>query len=133
MIIDTSAIVAIVRDEPDQQVFMARLMRAHATNEPMRMSAATLVELMIVIDRFKDQRSSQILDLVLDELQLDIVPVDTALPALARSANRRFGKGNHPARLNFGDCFAYALASQLDEPLLYKGTDFARTDIRSAL
>lgn len=133
MIIDTSAIVAIVRDEPDQQRFMARLTQARSTNEPMRMSAATLVELMIVIDRFKDQRSSQILDLFLDELQLDIVPVDTALPALARSANRHFGKGNHPARLNFGDCFSYALAKALDEPLLFKGDDFAQTDVRFAL
>lgn len=133
MIVDTSAIVAIVRDEPDGTSFLTRLNQARSADEPVRMSAATLVELMIVIDRFKDARSSQLLDLVLQELQLDIVPVDLGLPVLARTANQRFGKGFHPARLNFGDCFAYALAKELDEPLLFKGTDFAQTDVRSAL
>lgn len=133
MIVDTSAIVAIVRSEPEQAVFLQRLNEARRAGEPTRMSAATLIELTIVIDRFRDARASQLLDALLDELRLDIVPVGRDLVALARTANRRFGKGFHPARLNMGDCFAYALAMATREPLLFKGEDFSRTDLISAV
>lgn len=132
MIVDTSAIVAIVRDEPEQRFFFTKLKQARAEGEPTRMSAATLVELTIVIDRCKEARSSQLLDMLLDELQLEIVPVDGALAALARMANQQFGKGFHPARLNLGDCFSYALAKQTGEPLLFKGNDFTLTDVPAA-
>ena len=133
MIVDTSAIVAIVRGEPEQMAFLVRLSQARSAGEPARMSAATLTELTIVIDRFKDARASELLDALLSELRLEIVPVGQNLADHARAANRRFGKGFHPARLNFGDCFAYALAKATDEPLLFKGEDFGRTDLISAL
>ena len=133
MIVDTSALVAIVRDEPEKSVFIGRLGRAALDGEVTRISAGTLVELFVVIDRFKEPRASQLLDAFLAEIKLEVVPVDSGLAAIARIANRRFGKGNHPARLNFGDCFAYALAKQTGEPLLFKGNDFSQTDIISAV
>ncbi|MBU1345946.1 MAG: type II toxin-antitoxin system VapC family toxin [Alphaproteobacteria bacterium] len=133
MIVDTSALVAIVRNEIDKPVFFERLVQAAEAGEAIRMSAGTLVELFIVIDRFKDPSVSRLLDGLLAELALEIIPVERELTVVARAANRRFGKGFHPARLNFGDCFAYALAKQSGEPLLFKGEDFAQTDIVSAV
>lgn len=133
MIVDTSALVAIVRNEADKPIFFERLVHAAVTGEAIRISAGTLVELFIVIDRFKDASLSRLLDVLLSELRLEIIPVERELTLTARAANQRFGKGFHPAKLNFGDCFAYALAKQSGEPLLFKGDDFAQTDIASAV
>lgn len=132
MIVDTSAIVAIVRNEPEKAMFFDRLIRAPLAAEPTRISAATLVELTTVVDRFKEANASRLLDALLAELRMEVVPVDSGLAAIARAANLAFGKGFHPARLNLGDCFAYALAKQTGEPLLFKGDDFSQTDIVSA-
>lgn len=132
MIVDTSAIVAIVRDEPDKALFLDRLVRARLNGEATRVSAVTLVEMTTVIDRYRQPEASRLLDTLLVELMLQVIPVDASLAAEARRANLEFGKGFHSARLNFGDCFAYALAKQTGEPLLFKGDDFAQTDVISA-
>jgi ribonuclease VapC len=98
------------------------------------MSAASYLETSIVIDRSRDPRPSRQFDLLLHEAGIEIVPVTVEQARIAREAYRDFGKGSgHPAGLNFGDCFAYALATDRGEPLLYKGDDFVHTDIRSAL
>ena len=133
MIVDSSAIIAIIRDEPEKLVMLDRLLNARSAGEATRISAGTLLETTIVVDRYKDREASRLLDAVLAALMLEVVSVDAELAALARLANRTFGKGFHPARLNFGDCFAYALARQTGEPLLFKGRDFAQTDIVSAI
>ncbi|AQR62363.1 hypothetical protein BZG35_12450 [Brevundimonas sp. LM2] len=133
MIVDTSAIVAIIRNEPEKDLFSGRLVGARSAGEATRISAATLVELTTVVDRYKEARASRLLDALLAELRLEVVPVDGALAVVARAANLKFGKGFHPARLNLGDCFAYALAKQTGERLLFKGSDFAQTDIVSAV
>lgn len=126
MIIDTSVVVAIVRREPGW-LDLARLI----TEAPSaRMSAATLVEISIVVDRLGDPQASSALDAVLDTMSITIEPLTEQQARLARDAYRRFGKGSgHQARLNMGDCFSYALARDAGEPLLFKGMDFARTDI----
>jgi ribonuclease VapC len=126
VIIDTSALVAIVRDEPDA----AALTHAIATAEMRHMSAATYLESSIVIDRSNDLVLRARLDDLLREMDIEVVAVTPEQARLARVAHQHFGRGSgHPARLNFGDCFAYALAKERDEPLLYKGDDFAYTDI----
>ncbi len=133
MIVDTSAIIAIVRNEPEGAVFLNRLIDARSAGEATRISAATLVELTTVVDRYGEIKAARLLDALLAELRLDVVPVDAAQAAVARAANRAFGKGFHPARLNLGDCFTYALARQAGEPLLFKGDDFSQTDVESAV
>jgi ribonuclease VapC len=126
VIIDTSAIVAIVRGESDAMVY-ARLMTAAPV---ARISAATYVELGIVIDGARDPVQSSALDRLLEDAALRIEPVTVPQARIARDAYRRFGRGSgHPAKLNLGDCFAYALARELGEPLLFKGDDFRQTDI----
>ncbi len=99
----------------------------------LRISAATYFEFAMVVDRGQDAESSAAVDILLAQVEAEVVPVTADTARLARDAYRRFGKGNHPARLNFGDCFAYALAMELGEPLLFKGADFAQTDVRPAL
>lgn len=130
MIVDTSAIMAIVKDEPEADVF-ATLLAGSPVN---RISAATLVETSIVIDRSLPPSARGRLDALLDGSGMQIESVTAEHADLARSAHRRYGRGSgHPARLNFGDCFAYALAKATGEPLLYKGDDFGHTDLRSAV
>ena len=130
MIVDTSAFIAILRDEADAMVFA----RAIANTEIRRISAATYVETAAVIDASRDPIASRRFDDLLHEAQFAIESVTEVQASIAREAYRDFGRGSgHPARLNFGDCFAYALAKAMDEPLLFKGDDFARTDITSAL
>lgn len=130
MIVDTSAIMAIVKDEPEAQAFATLL----ASSPVNRISAATLVETSIVIDRSLPASAHGRLDALLDSSAMVIESVTAEHADLARTAHQRFGRGSaHPARLNFGDCFAYALAKATGEPLLYKGDDFGHTDIRSAL
>ena len=126
MIVDTSVIVAMMRREPESAVY-ARLLESAPVR---RISAATYFELGIVIDGGGDPASSAALDPFLLDSQIRIEPVTESQARIARTAYQRFGKGSgHAARLNFGDCFAYALARDLREPLLFKGDDFRLTDI----
>lgn len=129
MIIDTSALVAILRDEPDAPRFAEAIESAR----DRRISAATYVELGAVIDGARDPVASRRLDELLAAARITIEPVTEEQAGMAREAYRDFGKGSgHAAGLNFGDCFAYALARDTGEPLLFKGDDFTRTDIRAA-
>ena len=130
MIIDTSAVIAILRAEPDAATYATAIEQATVR----RLSAANFVEAAAVIDGSRDPVASRKLDDLLAEAEISIEPVTAAQAHLARSAYRDFGKGSgHPARLNFGDCFAYALAKESGEPLLFKGDDFTHTDIAAAV
>jgi ribonuclease VapC len=130
MIVDTSALIAILRDEPDAMAYA----RAIANAAIRRISAATFVETAAVIDASRDPIASRRFDDLLREARFEIEPVTEAQARIAREAYRDFGRGSgHQARLNFGDCFAYALAKAMNEPLLFKGDDFTRTDLTSAL
>jgi ribonuclease VapC len=129
MIIDTSALVAILRDEPDAERFATAIEAADVS----RISAMTYVELGAVIDRARDAVASRRVDELIDVAGIVIEPVTVEQARVAREAYRDFGKGSgHPAGLNIGDCFSYALAKSIGEPLLFKGSDFAETDVRSA-
>ena len=126
MIIDTSALIAILRDEPDAMDCALAIERS----TKRRLSAANFVEAALVIDGSRDPVASRRFDELVKEAQIIIEPVTEAQAQIAREAYRDFGKGSgHPAKLNFGDCFAYALAKATSEPLLFKGDDFAHTDI----
>jgi ribonuclease VapC len=126
VIVDTSALIAILLDEPERLHFANKL--GHAVSR--KMSAATLLETAIVIDGNRDAILSRKLDQLLARLAITIEPVTEAQAHIARAAYRDFGKGSgHPAQLNFGDCFSYALAKDKSEPLLFKGTDFDKTDV----
>jgi ribonuclease VapC len=130
VIVDTSAVIAILRDEPDADRYVTALA---AAIEP-RMSAATYLEAAIVVDANRDPVLSGRFDDLVAEAALRIEPVTEQQAQLARRAYRDFGKGSgHPARLNFGDCFAYALARTTGHSLLFKGDDFSHTDVRSAV
>lgn len=129
MLIDTSATMAILRDEPERPEFI-RLLEA----APVRhMSTATFVETSVVIPGRRGAEGLQDLDDFLQRYRIELIPLDRAQALIAREAFRRFGKGRHPAALNFGDCFSYALARHLGEPLLCKGADFPQTDIPLAI
>lgn len=128
MIVDASALIAIAAMEPDARRFAEAMVEAR----PTRMSAANWFEAAMVADR-RQGAVSEVFDTLCNRLGIEIVPVDQDLARGAREAWRRFGRGVHSAKLNFGDCFAYALAKQTGEPLLFKGRDFARTDITPAL
>ncbi len=122
MIVDSSAIVAIVWVEPEAEQFVSAIVG----NSGATMSAGNYLETSIVIDRDRNPALSARLDTTLNKLAIEITPVTEAQAKLARQAYRDFGKGSgHPAKLNFGDCFAYALATERGEPLLFKGDDFA--------
>jgi ribonuclease VapC len=130
VIVDTSVLIAILRYEPDAHIFAEAIESAHVC----RISAATFVEAASVVDANRNPILSRQFDELLDRVKLVIEPVTEEQARIAREAYRDFGKGSgHPARLNFGDCFAYALAKSTGEPLLFKGSDFAQTDIASAL
>lgn len=125
MVIDTSAVLAILFGEPERRSFNEKI-----EADPIRlMSAASYLEAAIIIDdRFGYEGASDF-KLFLTEAEVAFEPVTLEQAEVAREAYRRFGKGNHPAALNFGDCFAYALARVTDQPLLFKGNDFAQTDV----
>lgn len=125
MVIDPSALLAILQDEPERRAFNEAI--EAATHR--RLSTASLVELSIVIEARLGAEGIRDLDLFLATAEIELVPFDANQARLAREAFRRFGKGRHPAGLNLGDCFSYALARDLDEPLLFKGNDFALTDV----
>ena len=128
MIVDTSALVAILRAEDDAPRF-ARALASRA--EPKRISAANYLEAAIVIDGARDPIASRRLDELIAAASVVVEPVTKEQADIARLAYRDFGKGSgHPAGLNFGDCFAYALAQVSGEPLLFKGDDFRRTNVR---
>jgi ribonuclease VapC len=130
MIVDSSALVAILRQEPEQRGFAQTLHHA----ESLRMSAATYLEFSIVIDSRRDPALSREIDEIIERYNIVIEPVTVEQARIARQAYRDFGKGSgHPASLNFGDCFSYALACEKREPMLWKGDDFGHTDLRSAL
>jgi ribonuclease VapC len=128
MVIDSSVVVAVLLGESSAPRLSALLEGA----EPVRMSAATLLEASIVMARRRGEVGIVETDRFVDEYTVAIDAVTTTQVRVARSAFLRFGKGRHPAALNFGDCFSYALAAVRDEPLLFVGDDFARTDIRTA-
>ena len=129
-IVDTSALVAILKEEPDADLFT----RALAIADSALMSAANFVEVAMVIDGRRDAVASHQLDNLITYTRIGIEPVDEAQARVARQAFRDYGKGSgHPAGLNFGDCFSYALASVTGQPLLFKGDDFGHTDIKSAV
>jgi ribonuclease VapC len=129
VIVDSSALIAILRNEPEQLAFAEIVARAGGG----RLSAASYLEVAIVIDRARDPVTSRMLDPFLSANCVVIEPVTPSQARIARDAYRDFGKGSgHPAQLNFGDCLTYALAREADEPLLFKGDDFSRTDLRSA-
>jgi ribonuclease VapC len=125
LVVDTSAAVAIVLGEPGSEELLVRLEAALAR----LMSAAIRVELGIVIEARLWPAGQDVVDRFLRDAKIDIVPVDADLAARAMSGWRRYGKGRHPAGLNFGDCFTYALAERTGHPVLCTGDDFAATDI----
>jgi ribonuclease VapC len=128
IVVDSSALVAVIFEEPDAELFHAR-MRA----EPLLcISAATWLECGIVVGRSRGAAGLSRLDALLDVYDIAIVPFDAAQAALARDAFLRFGKGRHKAGLNFGDCMSYALAKSRNAKLLCKGADFAATDANPA-
>ncbi len=129
MILDTSALVAILANEADAPRYAEAIGDAAGR---IALSAATLVELTMVVEG-RGGRLAVDLDAILMRLRPDVIPVTREQAEIAREGWRRYGKGRHKAALNLGDCFAYALAKERDEPLLFKGDDFALTDVRRAL
>ncbi len=128
MVADTSALIAILLGEATADRLTAALEAAPL----LRCSAVSLVEASMVMQGRLGERGERELDLLVGRLRVEIVPVTIEQAELARSAFRRFGKGRHPAGLNFGDCFSYALARALAEPLLFVGNDFSQTDVQVA-
>ena len=129
MIIDSSALVAIFREEPEAEQFRVAI----ATATERRISAASYLEAAIVFDRMRDPLASARFDDFLVRAEIRIEPVTESQARIAREAYRNFGKGSgHPAQLNFGDCFAYALSRERGEPLLFKGDDFTKAGVDAA-
>lgn len=128
MVIDASAIVAIALNEPEATAFEQRI-----ADDPVRLiSAATVLEAAIVLETRLGEPGGSELELWLHKVGVEIVAVEPDHADQARRAWRRYGKGRHPAGLNYGDCFSYALAALSGEPLLYKGNDFSQTDMQAA-
>lgn len=129
MIVDTSAIVCVHEGEPEARQYLDLMLDASS----VRISAGTLLETSLVLDARQPLRSSRRLDRLVADLRLEVVPVDERHVTIARTAYRDYGKGSgHPAQLNFGDCFAYALATLTGDVLLFKGQDFSHTDVQPA-
>lgn len=128
MVIDTSALVAMLTDAPDAELFEARV-----ADDPVRtMSTASYLETAIVIESRFGESGGRELDLWLHRASVSLVAVDADQAEVARAAYRRYGKGRHRAGLNYGDCFSYALAKVSGQPLLFKGDDFGHTDVVAA-
>ncbi len=128
MVIDTSALLAILLDEPERRSFNEAIEAA----ESRVMSVANYVEVSIVVEARHGAEGLRELDRFVDRAGIELVGVDVGQGKIARDAFSRFGKGRHPAALNFGDCFAYALARILAQPLLFKGDDFLKTDLATS-
>ncbi|MCY3703579.1 MAG: type II toxin-antitoxin system VapC family toxin [Rhodospirillales bacterium] len=125
MVIDTSALVAILQDEPERGAFNEAIEAADRRS----MSVVSFVEASMILETRFGPDGVRALDLVIAKAGIELVPVDAEQAHAARIAFRAYGKRRHPAGLNFGDCFAYALARTLGEPLLFKGSDFSLTDV----
>ncbi len=125
MVLDTSALLAILLDEPERGSFAQLIEEA----ERRLLSVASFVEISIILESRFGAEGVRALDRLLSTAAIEMVAVDSAQGMAAREAFRQFGKGRHPAGLNFGDCFSYALARCLREPLLFKGSDFSQTDV----
>lgn len=129
MIVDSSALLAVIMNEPDEPRVAAAMIDASA----LRMSAANWVEAALVVDSRRNPRAKARFEDLIRELCVEVVPVTVEAAYRSRAAHADYGRGNHPAKLNFGDCFAYALAKLSGEPLLFIGNDFAQTDVEPAL
>ncbi len=130
MIVDTSALIAVLRDEDDADTYRSALARSSDT----AISAATWVETAVVVDANRDPVLSRRLDQLQRDADITLEPLTAEQAALARQAYREFGRGSgHPARLNLGDCYSYTLAAGTGRALLFKGDDFSHTDLASAL
>ncbi len=129
MIIDSSAVLAVFLQEPDGRRYLRAIMDADAR----RMSVSNWLEASMVVDRRGNALAANWLEEFIRTARIELMPVSISQAAIARRAWQMFGRGAHAARLNFGDCFAYALAKETREPLLFKGDDFAQTDIEPAL
>lgn len=128
MVLDTSAIIAVLQNEPKAEMLIAKMKSANI----LRISAATIVEAGIVMQtRYGDAGELEI-DQFIHRLSISVVPVSAEHAELARLGYRKYGKGIHPAGLNYGDCFSYALAVSLQAPLLFIGEDFSKTDVQAA-
>ncbi len=125
MVIDTSALIAILQDEPERRAFNEAIEAA----ESCAMSTASFLETSMIVESRYGPDGTRDLDLFISKARITLASVDADQAYVARDAFRRYGKGRHPAGLKFGDSFAYALAKMLGEPLLFKGNDFAVTDI----
>ena len=126
MIVDSSVFLAILLDEPEAENYR-ELLKDH----PVAVSAATVAESRIVLQSRGGMRMCDIFEAILIQVNAGVIPVDGYQARVASDAHQRFGRGSgHPARLNYGDCFSYALAITRDEPLLFKGDDFVHTDVR---
>lgn len=128
IVVDTSALIAILTEEPEADAFRAVLYRSSASS----IASVTLVEATQVASRDANNDPSASIDRILSSLEIDVVPVDRTIANLARQAFLAFGKGRHKAALNICDCFVYALAKSLDAPILFKGGDFSLTDAKIA-
>jgi ribonuclease VapC len=129
MIVDSSALMAVIQNEPEEPRVLAAMIDAPA----LRMSVANWVEVAIVVDARRNPKAQVRFEDLIEELGSQLLPVSVELAYRARRAYADYGRGYHPAKLNYGDCFAYALAKLVNEPLLFVGTDFAQTDIEPAL
>jgi ribonuclease VapC len=125
MVIDTSALLGILQNETERRTFNEAIEEA----ESRSLSTASFVEVSMIVESRYGADGVRDLDLFIAKAQITLVPVDAEQAHLARQAFRQYGKGRHPAGLNFGDCFSYALARSQGEPLLFKGNDFGKTDI----
>ena len=128
MVIDTSAVIAVLLNEANAPGVAVAI----ESGASRLLSAANFLEASIVIESRKGEAGGRELDLLLYRAGIEVIAVDQDQAEIARLACRRFGKGRHPAGLNYGDCFAYALAKELQAPLLFKGGDFAQTDVQPA-
>ena len=125
MVIDTSALLGILQNETERRTFNESIEEAGSRS----LSTASFVEVSMIVESRYGADGVRDLDLFIAKAQITLVPVDAEQAHLARQAFRQYGKGRHPAGLNFGDCFSYALARSQGEPLLFKGNDFGKTDI----
>ncbi|MEZ5583430.1 MAG: type II toxin-antitoxin system VapC family toxin [Candidatus Competibacteraceae bacterium] len=125
MVIDTSALLAILQNEPERRAFNEAIEFADIRS----LSMASFVEVSLVIESRYGPEGIRDFDLLLSKAEIKLIPVDSEQALVARQAFRQYGKGRHSASLNFGDCFSYALAKTLGEPLLFKGDDFSKTDL----
>ena len=129
MVVDTSALLAIFMAEPERAQFLEMITQS----ETRCISAASMLETGIVLEARRGESAGREFLLFMHDAKFDVISVDSEQMDVARLAWRKYGKVHHPAGLNFGDCFAYALAKVLDEPILFKGDDFKQTDLTSVL